>query len=81
MPKITPQEALAAGHLDQLRAYVVRLKKIDAEIDDLQREKSAIYKEARALGFEKGLLRELINLQDGGRYDEVIAAYLGIAGD
>lgn len=45
---------------DQLKAFVERIERLEAEIADLNSDKSEIYKEAKATGFDVKVLRALI---------------------
>lgn len=45
---------------DQLRAFVERIERLETEIKDLNADKSEIYKEAKANGWDVKALRALI---------------------
>ena len=45
---------------DQLRAYVTRLERLNAETDALGGDKSEVYAEAKAAGFCKKTLRKVV---------------------
>lgn len=49
--------ALAA---DQLRSYVERVERLEEEIKALNDDKSDVYKEARANGFDVKVLRKVV---------------------
>jgi uncharacterized protein (UPF0335 family) len=45
---------------DQLRAYVNRIERLEEEVTGLNADKSEIYAESKAAGFDKPTLRKLI---------------------
>lgn len=45
---------------DQLRAFVERIEAVEGEIRDRNSDKSEIYKEARANGFDVKALRKVV---------------------
>lgn len=53
-------EAVAA---DQLRSFVERIERIEEEIKGLNEDKSDIYKEAKANGFDVKVLRKVVALR------------------
>jgi len=61
--------ALGGSTADQLRAYVVRIERIEAEIADLNDDKRDIYAEAKAVGLCKKTLRKLILRRKKDRTD------------
>lgn len=52
--------ALGGNSADQLRAYIVRVERLEGEIDDLNADKREVYAEAKACGFDKKTMRKLI---------------------
>ena len=48
---------------DQLRSYIERVERVQGEIDDLNADKSEIFKEAKAQGFDVKAIREVIRLR------------------
>lgn len=69
---------------DQLRAYLVNLRKLNEAIQDLNGKKSLIYKEAKACGIDVKIVRLLLRRERVGRatieeQDEILRAYEDIA--
>lgn len=50
-------DTIAAG---QLRAFVERIERIEAEIKEMNADKSEIYKEARGVGFDVKAIRKCV---------------------
>lgn len=50
-------DTVAAGHL---RAFVERIERIEADIKDMNADKSEIYKEARGMGFDVKAVRQCV---------------------
>lgn len=74
------REALGGNAVEQLRAYVVRIEKLEEEISQLNDDKSEIYKEAKAIGFCKKTMRKLITRRKQGKQttdeeDQLLALY------
>lgn len=46
---------------DQLRQFVERVERVEAEIKELNADKSDIFKEARALGFDVKTLKKIVS--------------------
>jgi len=68
---------------DQLRAYVRRIEKIEEAIAELNGDKTSIYSEAKACGFDLPTLRKLVQRRRKRREDlvdadETLEAYEGI---
>jgi len=63
------QTAPAAGHnsfsKDQLRSVIERIENLEGEIKDLQSDKSDIYREAKANGYDCKALREIVRMRRG----------------
>jgi uncharacterized protein (UPF0335 family) len=57
---------------DQLRAFVERIERIEEDIRALNDDKKAVYAQAKAVGFDVKILREVIRLrqQDQDERDE-----------
>jgi uncharacterized protein (UPF0335 family) len=51
---------IAAG---QLRAFIERIERVNADIDDLQEDRKAIFSEAKSVGFDVPAMRTLIRLR------------------
>lgn len=45
---------------DQLRSIVERVERIEADIKDLNSDKSDVYQEANSLGFDKKTIRKVV---------------------
>ena len=84
MPKLEDdflhREALGGNAVEQLRAYVKRIERLEDEISELNSGKSEIYQEAKAVGFCKKTMRKLIIRRKQGRTaskeeDELLALY------
>lgn len=81
MSNIEPNSnALTGDSADQLRAYVVLLQKVETQQDVLNKEKSRIYREAKACGFCKSTIRKLVlRLREGqGEADAKLDQYTEI---
>lgn len=52
--------ALGGNSADQLRAYVTRIERLEEEIAALNDDKREVYAETRACGFDKAIMRKLI---------------------
>lgn len=71
----------AAGHnsiaASQLRAFVERIERIEADIKELNADKSEIYKELRGQGFDVKAVRQCIAARklDTAEYDERTAIF------
>lgn len=50
-------DTIAAGHL---RAFVERIERLEADIKDMNADKSEIYKEARGMGFDVKAVRQCV---------------------
>ena len=48
---------------DQLRAYIERAERIDAEIAGLNSDKSEIFKEAKGNGFDPKIIKKVISIR------------------
>lgn len=53
----------------QLRAYVLRIERLQGEQDALGRDKGGVYAEAKATGFDKKTLRRLVTRRRQDRSD------------
>ena len=62
---------------DQLKSIVERIERLDAEIKDLNSDKSDIYKEAKSNGFDVKVLRKIIadRRKDKSELDEFETFY------
>ncbi|KFH18467.1 DUF2312 domain-containing protein [Brucella abortus] len=60
-------QALGGNAAKQLRAYVTRIERIEAEVAELNDGKSEVYAEAKACGFDKKVMRKLIQRRRKGR--------------
>ena len=49
-----------SGHNGQLRALVERIERLEAEIAELNSDKSDIYKEAKSNGFDAKIIRKVV---------------------
>lgn len=52
--------ALGGNSADQLRAYVKRVESLEEEVKDLNSDKSELYKEAKACGFDVPTIKKLV---------------------
>lgn len=50
-------ETVSAG---QLRAFIERIERVEAEIHDLNADKSEVYKELRGVGFDVKAVRQCV---------------------
>lgn len=48
---------------DQLRAYVERVERLEAEIKDLNRDKSELYAEAKGNGFDVPTIKKIVRIR------------------
>ncbi len=61
MHKKTDERRLLGGNsAGQLKALVTRIQRLDEEIGNLNADKGEIYSEAKACGFDKGVLRKVV---------------------
>ncbi len=72
--------SLGGNSADQLRAYVIRIERLEAEIAELNNDKKDIYAEVKACGFNKKALRKLIMRRKKDTYevqeeDELLDTY------
>ena len=51
----------------QLRAFIERIEKMNAEIKDRNEDKSAIFAEAKSSGFDTRALKEVVKLRSMDR--------------
>ena len=58
--RMSPDTQAAGVARDQLRAFVERIERTEEEIATLNADKSDIYKEARAVGFDVKVLRKVV---------------------
>ena len=70
---------------DQLKSIVERIERLDAEIKDLNSDKSDIYKEAKSNGFDVKVLRKVIadrrkDLSDREEFDYIYDLYASALG-
>lgn len=68
---------MSEGHngiaVDQLRALVERIERLDGEIKDLNADKSEVFKEAKSNGWDVNVLRKIIKaraMEDHKRKEE-----------
>lgn len=69
----------------QLRAYFERLERLNEEIDDLNKDKSEVFAEARANGYDAKIMRIVLSRRQMDRTerqerDALIELYEGILG-
>lgn len=79
-----------AGHnsgvaAEELKQFVERLERVEAEISDLNGDKSEIYKEAKFRGFDVKVLREIIRIRrkdhaERMEHEAILELYLGALG-
>ena len=48
---------------DQLRAFVERVERLEAEIKDLNRDKSELYAEAKGNGFDVPTIKKIVRIR------------------
>ncbi len=48
---------------EQLRAFVERQEKVQAEIDDLNADKSEIFAEAKGYGYDVKIIKEILKIR------------------
>lgn len=81
---------VASGHngiaADELRAFVERAERFDAEIADLNSDKSDLFKEAKCRGFDTKILKEVIrirrkNYAERQEHDAILELYLSALGE
>ena len=48
---------------DQLRAFVERVERLEAEIKDLNRDKSELYAEAKGSGFDVPTIKKIVRIR------------------
>lgn len=62
---------------DQLRAFVERVERIEADIKELNSDKSDVYAEARSLGFDVKVLKKVVakRRMDSAERDEQDAIF------
>lgn len=65
---------------DQLRAYLALLVELECQIDEINEAKGKAFREAKACGFPRDVVRDLLRMkQDGRLHDlDVPAAFEGI---
>lgn len=76
---------MSGGRLDnnvgeRLLQYVTRIENLEGEIKDLQADKSEVYKECKAIGFDTKVLKQVIALrrkdkQERDEQDLVLGMY------
>ena len=60
---------LGGNSADQLRAYISRIERLEEEIDGLNDDKRDIYKEAKSCGFDRKVMRMVVNRRRKNRTD------------
>lgn len=65
------RDAIGGNSAEQLRAYVRRIERIEGEVDDLNADKSEVYAETKAAGFDKRTLRKLVVRRRKDRTDVI----------
>lgn len=62
---------------DQLRSFVERVERIEAEIKELNADKSGVYGEAKAFGFDVKILKKVVAKRriDSAKRDEEDAVF------
>ncbi|UFK26709.1 hypothetical protein [Roseobacter phage RDJL6] len=65
---------------DQLRAYLAALAELEHQIDEINEVKGRLFREARACGFERPIVRDLLRMRQAGKLPDtdVPSAYEGI---
>lgn len=69
---------------DALRQYVSRIERLQDERSGLSKDIAEVYAQAKAMGFDKKVIREVIKIRrqdDRGEFDELVALYLHALGD
>lgn len=66
----------------RLRSFVDRIERLDEEIKDLNGDKSDVFKEAKATGFDVKALRQVIKLRrmdasDRAELEDLVSVYMG----
>lgn len=80
MTKGKPRPAPLNRDPSQLRAYVSAIAELDAQIAEINKVKSDMYKEAAACGFPRPVMRDLTRMNFNGKLPEsdIPSAYDGI---
>jgi len=73
---------IAAG---QLRAFIERVERVQAEIYDLNQDKSEIFKEMKSAGFDVKIVKEIIKIRNKNyaerqEHDALLETYLAALG-
>jgi uncharacterized protein (UPF0335 family) len=71
---------------EQLKAYIERVEKVDAEVKDLSECKKEIYSEMKGNGFDVKAVREIIRLRkkslaERQELEDLVDTYLHAIGD
>lgn len=78
--KFNNASALGGHAADQLRSYTARIERLDNEINELNDDKCEVYREVKACGFDKKVLRTVIRRRrkdktDINDEDSLVALY------
>lgn len=65
---------------DQLRAYLALLVELECQIDEINEAKGRAFREAKACGFPRDVVRDLLRMKQDGKLDDldVPSAFEGI---
>lgn len=83
MSKIGHNSGIGGVAADQLRNYVERIERLNEEKANLQTDIKEVFGEAKALGFDVKILREVIKrrkMEEHARkeHDELLELYEGV---
>jgi len=78
----TQHAGIVAG---QLMAFIERVERVQAEIDDLNQDKCEIYSEIKSAGFEVKIVKEIIKMRrkdyaERQEHDALLETYLAALG-
>lgn len=81
----TSPEAIDRAHNRRLVGFLDRIDRVDEEIKGLQDDRKDIYAEAKAVGYDNKMMREVRRLrkmkkEDRDEYDTILAIYREEAG-
>ena len=67
---------------EALQSFIGRIERLNAEISELNADKSEVYSEAKALGFDVKIMKECVRLRkmetaDRRERDELLDLYMG----
>ena len=78
----TQHAGIAAG---QLKAFLERVERVQAEINDLNQDKSEIYSEIKSAGFDVKIVKEILKIRrkdysERQEHDALLETYLAALG-